>query len=194
MKLIEDNRGLISGIIKHYPALRSGNHAEDDLAQDVSLEIFRHIERNGFPRDQNLPGWVAALTKHTMFGILDKDHAQKRTRHSTLHDELQLHNAATPTTPSDLAARRETIHQLLRVISRLNPKYQHIIHARVFENQPFLHIANRLGISEQAALSRYKKALALLRKSISRSERSDIFIRFKSKVRKMPRRTPKLKK
>ena len=144
---------------------------EDHLAEDVTQDVFMHIQRSIHTYDPaRSPGpWVFTIATNKL-----RDHWRAR-RQSDLPLEAPSDDGDRR---SDLASRdrgplpaleeAELARELERAIASLSPAMREALVLRYFEGLSFEEIGERIGRNETAARKRYSRALGDLRESLER--------------------------
>lgn len=143
-------RGLAQAILR--------DHA---LAQDVSQEVLLRAITGERRSGRVLRAWLAAVTRNTSRSVLrERKRRVERERRSARPEAMPA--------PRDPAEALEAHHALTRAIGRLPSDARRIVLLRYFEDLGFPEIAERLGVSENAARVRLHRALGLLRAELAR--------------------------
>lgn len=154
----------------------------DDLVQEVFLRAL--ADPRGLPAHEPGEGplWrvLAQQARYTVIDVARALRAAKRSgaseglRHSDWSRSGVAHAAAQPG-PSTAAAAREASHALARSFLELPGEHRRVIGLRQFEGLSARETARRMGRSEAAVNSLYRRALAgwqelLLRNRVSPDE------------------------
>jgi RNA polymerase sigma factor (sigma-70 family) len=143
-------RGLAQAILRDY-----------SLAEDVSQEVLLRA-LTGEPRHGRvLRAWLAAVTRNTARSVLRERKRRNERERLTARPE-----AAPP--PRDPAEALEAHQALVRAIGSLPVEARQVVLLRYYEDLGFPEIAQRLGVSENAARVRLHRALAQLRTALGR--------------------------
>lgn len=148
----------------------------DDLVQEIfvralqsraSLPAFEPTEAGATPEPE-LYGFLAHLARHTVVDVARAMRAQKRA--GTLGDQRFATSASSglrasgialnATGPFTAAGRRETARDLVAAFERLEPDHRRVLGLRQFEGLSAAETARRMGRSEIAVHSLYRRALA----------------------------------
>ena len=130
----------------------------DDLYQEVSLKVLRHIDTVREPAA--LRGWLFQLARNACL-----DHLRREDRRPTVADSaLAEHNASGDIGrgPSERLLSQERILAVRRALAELPASQREVIRLRIEEDLDHVAIAARLGISRQAVevrLCRGRQAL-----------------------------------
>lgn len=143
-------RGLAQAILRDH-----------SLAEDVSQEVLLRA-LTGEPRHGRvLRAWLAAVTRNTARSVLRERKRRNERERLTARPE-----AAPP--PRDPAEALEAHQALVRAIGSLPVEARQVVLLRYYEDLGFPAIAQRLGVSENAARVRLHRALAQLRTALGR--------------------------
>jgi RNA polymerase sigma factor (sigma-70 family) len=144
---------------------------EDHLAEDVTQDVFMHIQRSIHTYDPaRAPGpWVFTIATNKL-----RDHWRSR-RHkdaqlvSSLDDEApRLHPPSKTRGPLPSLENAELSRELSRAIDTLSPGMREALVLRYFEGLSFEEIGERIGRNETAVRKRYSRALEDLREALDR--------------------------
>jgi len=144
---------------------------EDHLAEDVTQDVFMHIQRSIHTYDPaRAPGpWVFTVATNKL-----RDHWRSR-RHKDLQLEATFEDGdrrSEPPSPDrgPLPALEgaELSRELERAIATLSPAMRETLVLRYFEGLSFEEIGERIGRNEAAARKRYSRALEDLREALER--------------------------
>jgi len=144
---------------------------EDHLAEDVTQDVFMHIQRSIHTYDPaRAPGpWVFTIATNKL-----RDHWRSRR-----HKDAQLEAAADEgESRREIPARergplpaleeKELSRELSRAIEGLSPAMREALLLRYYEGLSFEEIGQRIGRNETAVRKRYSRALADLREALER--------------------------
>lgn len=144
---------------------------EDHLAEDVTQDVFMHIQRAIHTYDPaRAPGpWVFTVATNKL-----RDHWRSR-RHkdaqleATIDDEeRRLEPPARERGPLPALEEAELSRELSRAIETLSPAMRETLVLRYFEGLSFEEIGERIGRNETAVRKRYSRALSGLREALER--------------------------
>ena len=145
---------------------------EDGIAEDVTQDVFMHIQRSIHTYDPaREPGpWVFTIATNKV-----RDFWRSR-RHKDAHLEASLDDEEHPIQPVARdkgplpeLEREELSRQLSRAIDELAPGMRETLLLRSFEGLSFEEIGTRIGRNETAARKRYSRALGHLRDALERT-------------------------
>ncbi|MDH3590691.1 MAG: sigma-70 family RNA polymerase sigma factor [Planctomycetota bacterium] len=159
--LLRTRRRLIAWV--HYELGPQSPIDPDDIVQFVQMKAstswaeFHSQGKGAFFR------WQLAMAR---FAILDaRKHRTRLVRDA--RREVPLSRARTPvadqTSPSAGAARTEMLSRVLAAIDDLSESHREVLRLRLIEERFHRDIAERLGVTEKAAIQRYRRALESLR-------------------------------
>jgi RNA polymerase sigma-70 factor (ECF subfamily) len=144
---------------------------EDHLAEDVTQDVFMHIQRSIHTYDPaRAPGpWLFTIATNKL-----RDHWRSR-RHRDLQlvttiddEERRIEPKAREDGPLPALQTAELSRELSRAIDSLSPAMRETLVLRYFEGLSFEEIGERIGRNEAAVRKRYSRALADLRESLAR--------------------------
>lgn len=144
---------------------------EDHLAEDVTQDVFMHIQRAIHTYDPaRAPGpWVFTIATNKL-----RDHwRSRRHKDGKLEDtidgeERRLEPPARERGPLPELESAELARELSRAIETLSPAMREALLLRYFEGLSFEEIAERTGRNETAVRKRYSRALADLREALEK--------------------------
>lgn len=142
--------------------------AEDHLAEDVTQDVFVHIQRSiqTFDTSRNLSPWVFTIAANKV-----RDHWRSRRHHDALREtSLDGDDTSPLIEPVDGALgplfdieNRELRATLDAAIGELPLGMRETLVLRWFEELPFDEIGRMVGRNETAVRKRYSRALSELR-------------------------------
>ena len=145
--------------------------SEDQLAEDVTQDVFMHIQRSIHTYDPARdPGpWVFTIATNKVRDFWRSRRHKDAQLESSLDDEERRHHAAS-TAPGPLPEleREELSRELSRAIDELSPGMRETLVLRYFEGLSFEEIGSRIGRNETAVRKRYSRALGDLREALAR--------------------------
>lgn len=124
--------------------------AVEDVAQEVFIAVVKSIRR--YREDALFRTWISAIIR---FKVADYYRGEKRQP-----DTVELDPAYHSPSEGTEAWREQAV--ALLALQRLKPDYQEVLMLRFAEGLPFKQIAGVLGISLEAAKSRYRRAIQAL--------------------------------
>jgi RNA polymerase sigma-70 factor, ECF subfamily len=148
-----------------------------DLVQETFLEAHRQITNFRGISEAELLGWLRtilagqiALMLRRFLGTKGRDVALERELAVQLDESSQMLDrglAASTSTPSQHASRREQAVLLAEALDRLNEDYREVIILRHLQGLPFTEVAQRMNRSEDSVQKLWVRSLASLRRSLS---------------------------
>lgn len=144
---------------------------EDQLAEDVTQDVFMHIQRSIHTYDPaRAPGpWVFTVATNKL-----RDYWRSR-RHKDVQLEAAIDDedgrpepAAPGGGPLPALENAELARELSRAIDGLSPAMREALVLRYYEGLSFEEIGERTGRNETAVRKRYSRALADLRAALER--------------------------
>jgi RNA polymerase sigma-70 factor (ECF subfamily) len=121
-----------------------------------------------------LKRWLLAILGHNLANVRRKyyDTAKSEIDREVPLDERE-NSDASPTnpradtpSPSSIASRREEEELLRQAMDRLGEQERQIIHLRHLDQLDFIAVGVRVGISEDAARKRFRRAIERLQQKI----------------------------
>jgi RNA polymerase sigma-70 factor (ECF subfamily) len=133
-----------------------------DLAEDLTQDVFVDLLLASRCRPpSNTRAWLARVAQRHV-----ADTIGSAVRERTARAQLE---ASTRGLPDDACADPD-IHLAIRAcMASLSPAQQRIIALRLLQGQSFAHCGLRLGMSEDAARMRFRRALHALRVELARA-------------------------
>jgi RNA polymerase sigma-70 factor (ECF subfamily) len=124
--------------------------AVDDVCQEVFIGVVRGLKR--YRQDAKVRTWISGIIR---FKVADYYRGEER-QPETVELDPRYHSPA-----AESGEWREHAVALL-ALRRLKPDYQEVIMLRFAEGLKFKNVARALGISLEAAKSRYRRAIQAL--------------------------------
>lgn len=145
--------------------------------KDIESEIWEKVIimlRNGKYTDQNLfAGWLNRLVKNFCIDLKRSDTRHQR-NFSTVYafdteNEFNVLNVvpSNEDLPDKLIMDKESLKNILSLISRIPKEQQEVVYMRIFEEMSFEEIADFQEIKLNTALARMRYGLINLRKIIT---------------------------
>jgi RNA polymerase sigma-70 factor (ECF subfamily) len=144
---------------------------EDHLAEDVTQDVFMHIQRSIHTYDPARdPGpWVFTIAMNKVRDFWRSRRHKDAELESSLDDEDRGRDAASSEPgPLPQLENEELGRELSRAIDSLSPGMREALVLRFYEDLPFDEIGARIGRNETAARKRYSRALSELREALAR--------------------------
>lgn len=129
----------------------------EDITQDVFVKMWRNLKK--FKRQKNFKTWIFSIAKNTSIDFLRK----KKTIPFSEFDNEEGEDL------QELIERRDLVSGLSVAINKLSPKYREVVFLRNNNDFTFQEIAKSLGESLNTIKSRYRRALATLKKTLAES-------------------------
>lgn len=144
------------GVYRYLCALTSDADAAEDFANEVFLRLFRSLQADTVASDA-LPGWLYRVARNL---VIDEYR-----RHHSATDGLLPDEALAVTPAEDSFA-----HQDIRVLfAKLTPDQQQVLYLRFVEGFEPSEIARLMGKTAGAVKQLQYRALAALRRHLSRA-------------------------
>jgi RNA polymerase sigma-70 factor (ECF subfamily) len=138
----------------------------EDIFQSVALEAFRALERFEYRGQGSLENFLKTLVLNKIRDRADTFGAQKRAGSVTLDEELAGTLASGAGEPGYHDAGR--YERLERALEALPAEQRELILLRKLDGLSSQEVAQRLGLSDEAARKAYSRALARLTTLIGR--------------------------
>jgi RNA polymerase sigma-70 factor (ECF subfamily) len=142
-----------------------------DLVQEAFLEAHRDFPRFAGSTEEELLAWLRRILARNLADRARYVKAEVRNHRRTLSLETLLERAsysveealaATATTPSAAAARRERAVLLADALESLRPDYREVVILRNLEGLKFSEVATRMGRSSGAIRMLWARAIEQL--------------------------------
>jgi RNA polymerase sigma-70 factor (ECF subfamily) len=146
-ELVETHQAMVFSLAYHFLHDRA---AAEEVAQDVFLELYRHLEEMHSP--VHIVFWLRKVTAHRSI-----DEARRRRRRA----EVGIEAAGDPASPGD--SDKWVNLRLRRLVASLPERQRLIILLRYQEDLEPVEIAALLDISVNTVKSQLQRALILLR-------------------------------
>lgn len=163
--LLERNRELLLRRIRLMMGPKAKRKAESgDFLQSVFVEVLQAADRMHGKTDQDLLRWATRIARNN---IIDASRRPREKAFSSFtasmtRDRNKLDKAAPNATPSQDAAQREAIEDVVDAMLELPELMQRVLELRDFEKLSFREIGKRLERSENAAQLLHTRALVKL--------------------------------
>jgi RNA polymerase sigma-70 factor (ECF subfamily) len=171
---LESFRGYLCAVAEReiHPRWRA-RLAASDLVQQTLIEAAQALPQAELQDPHEVARWLRRILSNNMCDSLRKLNAACRDvgREVTTGKSMVLRRlvARVSESPPSQAIRREESNSLDEAITRLPIKYQQVILWRHREDCSFAHIAESLGISENAAHKLWTRAIDALRDRLKSS-------------------------
>ena len=143
-----------------------GNQAEaEDITQEVFVKIWKNIRK--FDRNKSFKPWIFQIAKNASIDFLRK----KRSIPFSRFEDEKGQNALIDNTPApslNLIEKLSDKRTVSVAMQYLNEKEQKIINLRHNDGMSFKEIADIFEESINTVKSRYRRALANMKKSIDK--------------------------
>lgn len=139
----------------------AGSLSPEDIWQETLLHVWRDrakVEWRGFPA---LRRWVLQVAENRLRNASDLITAGKRGGARPTAAAEKLPPPVSSTTPSRVASHAEEARLMRQVLDGLPVDLRAVVLLRLFEEQPVLEVAARLGIGESAVKHRLRKGAQL---------------------------------
>ena len=147
-----------------------------DIVQETFMEAHRQFPRFRGTSEPELTAWLRrllagqiALLIRQFIGTKARDIRLEQNLHADVDQSFQAMDAslaASITTPSMRASRREQALVLSDALNRLQDSYREVIILRNLEGLSFSEVAARMGKTEDSVQKLWVRALAALRKEM----------------------------
>lgn len=119
-----------------------GGNKDDanDIFQDAVVILIRNIKRNSFDQKSNINGFLYTISKNLWINKVKRDSKTSSIEELELENDLNYeiqHNAS-------IKEKENTIKD---IISKLDPKCAHVLHAILFTDKGYSEIAEEIGLA-----------------------------------------------
>jgi RNA polymerase sigma-70 factor, ECF subfamily len=145
--------------------------SEDQLAEDVTQDVFMHIQRSIHTYDPARdPGpWVFTIATNKVRDFWrSRRHKDAQLESSLDDEERRFHAPAKDPGPLPELEREELSRELSRAIDQLPPGMRETLVLRYYEGLSFEEIGTKIGRNETAVRKRYSRALGDLREALAK--------------------------
>jgi RNA polymerase sigma-70 factor (ECF subfamily) len=155
----------------------------EDVMQDVLIAVYRGIAEAVFPSEAAFLRWLETIVRNQMASLarrhfcplrgggpplsIDESGPGESSGGMRVADGIPCEDPS----PSSEANRREVVEALLKVLSKLPPRYREVIRLRVFEDLSTREIAARIGNTEGGVRKLEERALKACRRALGRDSR-----------------------
>ncbi len=143
-----------------------GSQDAEDITQEVFVRVWKNLKK--FNGQKKFKSWVFEIAKNSSIDFIRK----KKTIPFSRFENGENYNIIAEKIASPLMSAGELLDnknlgsELIAVIKELSPKYRAVFSYRYNNGLTFREIAESLGESINTVKSRYRRALAALRKTI----------------------------
>lgn len=135
---------------------------DPDLADDVMQATFlKALERGHEARVETARGWLFRVAFHEALAS-----RRRATARDAANRRLAGRGAGSDARPDDLLVRSETVALVREALGRLPEEQRKVVLARVYEEKTFAEIARQAGLPLGTVLTRMRRALEKLRKTL----------------------------
>ena len=158
-ELVERHLSLVYSV-----ALRVTRNAE--FARDVSQTVFLKLAQSSAvpAADLNLLAWLHRTTRNAAIDLIRSEN-RRRKREAVAHETMKIESS-----PADWSQLESVLED---VLANLSEKERGLILARYYQGHTHSTTAEELGISEDAARVRTKRALAKLQERLGKKGNHD---------------------
>lgn len=138
-------------------ALRMTGNREDalDLVQEVFLSVYRNLDRYG--QEAKFSSWIFTIASHRA-----TDFYRRKKAVDSL-EEPELIDGGPGQSPYDQVLRRQSNHEIMRLLHQLTPEQRLVVELKYFQEQTFEEMATHTGIPTNTLKSRLYAALRKLK-------------------------------
>lgn len=172
LELVQQDVDWIAARVHHRlgPTLRRRADTQD-IVQNTLVQVLQDGPRFVVSDRDQLRGLLACMVENVLRVEANHHQAQKRDVRreavpSPSKSVLHLDLPANATRASEAAERDETREWVLLAIELLDPEDRNVVLWREYQDLPFAEIAARLGLAEDAARMRHRRALPKLAKKL----------------------------
>jgi RNA polymerase sigma-70 factor (ECF subfamily) len=174
-RALKDDRPALAEIVSRHLKLvynigyyYAGNSDDaQDIAQETFVKVWKNLRR--YDPNKNFKNWIFEIAKNTSLDWLKKKKAIPFSRFETESggNSLLATLADHAARPDFLWGQKDRKNNLSRAISRLAPSYQKVVSLHGEEGYTFKEIARADCQPINTVKSRYRRALAMLKKHLS---------------------------
>jgi len=173
---LEGNEAALETLIARYLkpvygfAYRYAQNASDaeDITQEVFVRVWKNIKK--FDENRNFKTWIFSIAKHAALDLLKKKRAFSFSQFETHDGENPLLETLADPLPlqDELSVQKSITEVVERAIQQLSPRYRAVVISHFRDQFTFREIAESLNESLNTTKSRYRRALAILKKSMQK--------------------------
>ena len=150
-----------------------------DIVQDAMVEFLRYGPRSLLSNQAQFRALLGKVVENVLRDKYDWFTAKRR----DLHKERPLPGdtllgldpgVRSPTTPSEAAQRNEEEARIRLALELLPPPDRKVLVLRIFEEKGFREIGESLGIGEDGARMRFRRALPKLSRKVESLKKGDL--------------------
>lgn len=143
-------------------AVLRDHHLVDDALQATFATA---VERGHTVQPAAIKAWLYRVAYHEAIAIRRKQAVRSRRT-----SESQYHGEREPERPEILLDRRESVEAVRQALEQLPAEQREIVQLRIYDQEKFATIAERLDLPLGTVLTRMRLALQKLRKVLSRPD------------------------
>lgn len=139
------------------------------LADDVvQAALLKAVELGHTARPETFKSWVFQVAYREALAARRRDASRDRGR-------LRLAGlrSGEPSPPADPLVRDETAREVRAVLDALPPEQRQVVQARIYDEKTFREIADESGLPLGTVLTRMRRALEKMRRSLSPEVHAD---------------------
>jgi RNA polymerase sigma factor (sigma-70 family) len=133
-------------------------HLADDVMQATFVKALEHGHE---ARSETYRGWLFRVAFHEALASRRRAEAREKG-----HRRLATFRTWPETSPDDPLIRRETVLAVREALETLPEEQRRVVLARVYEDRTFAEIAGETGLPLGTVLTRMRRALEKMRKSL----------------------------
>ena len=158
--LIEKYGGLIKAIVSRHLSRMPGHIGE--CVNDILFSVWSNIDRFD-PGKNSLKNWIGAISKYKCIDY-------KRKYFKELCSEELDPNAAAKCGAEDALIRKETMAEIMSLLSCLKPRDRRLFYRRYILSEPIREIAEKSGEDPAVLYNRLSRGRKKLRHHLLRSD------------------------
>lgn len=157
-------------VLYHFAYRYTGNSPDaEDITQEVFVKVWKNLAR--YSPETSFRTWIFAIAKNAAIDWLRKKRAVPFSQFDTDEGE----NVLTETLPDpaplpgEIAEQKDAANSVAEAMEELPPDAQRVLLSRYSEHLTFREIAETLGKPLNTVKSRYRRAVAQLKRILSGS-------------------------
>ncbi|MDD5110662.1 MAG: sigma-70 family RNA polymerase sigma factor [Patescibacteria group bacterium] len=160
-QLIRRHLGLVYSIAKHYVVYTDD---AEDVTQEVFIKVWKNLKK--FQPEKSFRNWLYEITKNTALDWLKRKRAAPFSSFENEYGENPfIETVRDPAASPQERAEQTILAEMLRTtVAKLSPVYKEVVTLHDAQGLTFQEIAGATNQPANTVKSRYRRALAQLRK------------------------------